>query len=451
MKTRYFQIIIICLLASIHLLAQNPCIQRYTKSDGLPSNAMVMDIFQDSMKFIWFAGPGGLARYDGSTFTSFGMKDGLSSYHVNMVFDDLLGRVWFNMIKDNKWNFLYKNKIFNEKNTPWLDSLADCFYSGQDEDSINYFISNSFKGICSLDKKNRIKKYHFNDWIYYFSKSSAGEFLIWTRKGLYKTRNLNQEPKLIFTIPSFRDFYVKGNKVYLGLSDPKTPGYKFLKYSGERIIDTIELPAGIDPYLGRDILEDSNGLLWIGTLDKVVCIKNKQVVHQFDIDGLRSIMEDHEGNIWISSRNGVYKIRPCYFSYKHYDLSNFQNKRIKGMNTNPQNPESGLWITTGGTQYLLKNNQIYDHDLFTGKLVFNEIYSLNNNYLVLCNVNNIISNYYTILEIKGTDPLTKKIKYKKIFPGTRNAFLPRYNYSRTEFCCYEYPGPGVIKIYSTQK
>ena len=72
------------LLAALNLPAQNPFIQLYTTSDGLPSNK-VIQMYQDSKKFIWFATAAGLVRYDGLDFKQFQRKDGLSYFMVNAI------------------------------------------------------------------------------------------------------------------------------------------------------------------------------------------------------------------------------------------------------------------------------------------------------------------------------------------------------------------------------
>ena len=128
------------MLAGVDLSAQNPYIQHYTTYDGLPSNT-VYYIYQDSKKFIWFATDAGVVRYDGTTFTNFRKSDGLSSNEVIRIKEDFYGRIWFFNL-NGRLDFFYQNKIFNETNAPFLDSIKnknffiDFF---QDKDEIIYF------------------------------------------------------------------------------------------------------------------------------------------------------------------------------------------------------------------------------------------------------------------------------------------------------------------------
>jgi ligand-binding sensor domain-containing protein len=67
--------------------------RNYTVNDGLPSSD-VYEVLQDSKGYIWFATENGVSRFNGTTFTNFGMKDGLSD-NVVVDMDESNGRVWF--------------------------------------------------------------------------------------------------------------------------------------------------------------------------------------------------------------------------------------------------------------------------------------------------------------------------------------------------------------------
>lgn len=59
----------------------------YTIEDGLPSNEC-HDILQDSLGYIWIATDRGLVRFDGYTFKSYGIPDGLTNIScLNLDFD----------------------------------------------------------------------------------------------------------------------------------------------------------------------------------------------------------------------------------------------------------------------------------------------------------------------------------------------------------------------------
>ena len=51
-------------------------IKIYTTSDGLPRNSM-NNIVRDSHGFLWFCTGEGLSRFDGYTFTNYGLEQGV--------------------------------------------------------------------------------------------------------------------------------------------------------------------------------------------------------------------------------------------------------------------------------------------------------------------------------------------------------------------------------------
>ena len=254
-------ILYVCfLLISKIIFAQNPYIQHYTSADGLPSN-VVYHIYEDSKKFLWFSTDAGVVRYDGSTFTCFRKKDGLTNNEVVRVKEDSQGRIWFFNLS-GILNFYYQNKIYNEKNAPYLDSLkcSELFRNFfEDKDQTLYFYYNHNRDIYSLNAHNQVKKYRFasrqmknfgSSGRYFegmqirgLGKNSKGEFLIWTCFGLMKTKSLSIEPQLIGDsawvghIFNFND-HVRMVEAHLA----KNYEFKFIKYIDENIISTTIFP-----------------------------------------------------------------------------------------------------------------------------------------------------------------------------------------------------------------
>ena len=74
-----------------------PRFQTYTVADGLPANE-ANAILQDRSGFLWVGTFGGLARFDGATFTGFlhdpGDPASLGNNAVNVLLEDRAGRLW---------------------------------------------------------------------------------------------------------------------------------------------------------------------------------------------------------------------------------------------------------------------------------------------------------------------------------------------------------------------
>ena len=68
---------------------------QYTISDGL-AGMQVEDVYQDRRGLLWIAtADGGISRFDGSRFETFGLTDGLPHPTVMAIAEDADGRLWF--------------------------------------------------------------------------------------------------------------------------------------------------------------------------------------------------------------------------------------------------------------------------------------------------------------------------------------------------------------------
>ena len=68
---------------------------QYTEKDGLTNNS-VDHIMEDSNGNIWFGTRhGGLSRYDGMTFTNYTSNDSIGNNEVCVIYEDKVGNIWF--------------------------------------------------------------------------------------------------------------------------------------------------------------------------------------------------------------------------------------------------------------------------------------------------------------------------------------------------------------------
>src|SRR5438128_2175910 len=68
-------------------------IKSYTTADGLAHN-VVNKIVRDSRGFLWFCTREGLSRFDGYSFTNYGIRQGLPSANVNDLLETREGVYW---------------------------------------------------------------------------------------------------------------------------------------------------------------------------------------------------------------------------------------------------------------------------------------------------------------------------------------------------------------------
>jgi len=388
----------ILIIALKYTSAQNPYIQHYTTSNGLPSNC-VFKVFQDSKKFIWFGTDAGLARFDGNIFTYYRKNNGLSGNDVFNIKEDSKGRIWFFNL--NAINYFYDNTIFNGKNSPFLDSLysEDIFRNFyEDEAKTIYFYHNKERVIYSLDSLQNITKIRLPSIIFkndinpmayeamdlrFICKTKEGEFLLFSPAGIFKTRDLKEKPilyneeyKIINAVQiSDQSCYLIARKKYCDT-------FKIKKFTDK--ISSIGLDSDIQSISNfiSSILMDSYGILWVSTFDKgVFCYQGNKIIRHFDIKDAKVIIQDHEGNIWISShKDGVFKINPLINKHLQYENSMFQNEGIVSISNESG---GGIWCTNGKTIFLLKNNQLYTLNFQRNQQSFNQLLQVNNRTLIV--------------------------------------------------------------------
>ncbi len=417
----------VLLIAGASLLAQNPYIQHYTTSDGLPSNT-VYPIIQDRNNFIWFGTDAGVARYDGTEFTCFSKKDGLDDNEIVIMKEDSRGRIWFSSL-NGSINYFYQSKIFNARNAPFLDSLQSRnFFRDfiEDSDRTLYFYTFMSPEIAALNAQNQVSKFTlpakkgYLDGIEYekmsiqgISKSESDGFVLWATGGIYALQDFSDETINICDSLHFERWYELNNTKYLlqGRMTQSKTMHTFI-YSNGILSDPIALPFNFEA-LFNDAIETEDGVLWITTMDKgVFCLKDNVLINHINIAEAQVMVQDHEGNVWISSMSeGVYKISPYFNSHKHYGTEFFDNAGISAMCTYP---ETGVWMTNGDRMHLFKDQKFYSLDFSLNQRKLDQIYWLRNNSLI---VGSKSSDFYPLRDIKIIES-NRKIEYT-VIPNTK--------------------------------
>src|SRR5260370_16013136 len=84
-------LLLVAVSASVH--AEQLPLKTYTIADGLARDS-VNWIMQDSLGFLWFCTSEGLSRFDGYTFTNYGVDQGLPSRELNYMIEAHDGDYW---------------------------------------------------------------------------------------------------------------------------------------------------------------------------------------------------------------------------------------------------------------------------------------------------------------------------------------------------------------------
>jgi len=460
MKRKELILSCIFLFSCIFSQAQNPFIKHYTTEDGLPANEISI-ICPDHEEFLWIATRGGLVRYDGSSFRQFGPGDGLNQNKVMVMKEDSFGRLWLFCV-GRTLNYFYRNKIYNRIEVPFLDSLNGNWNFVQDRQGNLYFYAYQSRRITLLDTANHVKYYWLpskptgdnntitNDAmnIQYMTRTPMDEFLIWTNTGIYKTMDLSDKPQEIEHFDRIHNIQGFSDPVmYDVIADPDNGSSVIVKYFNGTPVDTSIFGVAV---LDEDvnIMEDSEGNMWIS--DPAIglyCLKNNRIIYYLDIKDAYCISKDHEGNIWATSNEGAYKISPYVLSFKHFDNSYFQNEKIAALSADP---EGRIWGLHGSTVFLYRDNEFYSMDVSNLSSTFRNIDALNHNTLLIYDYN-YISKCYGITGITADMPRKKLVSEKEIpFAWNFNVAGPEFNSNRDMVCIFDVVNL-VVTTYSVSR
>ena len=300
----------LCCIVSYRIGAQQLQYRQFSTSDGLPSNSVYASL-QDLNGDIWFATEFGLSRYNGFTFENFNRSHGLPDSEILKIFQDSQGRIWM-ALTSGELCFLKDGKIHHSKNNPILRALkVGSFFNGflEDGDGSIWFTSLDH-GIFCLRRDGKVSQLKplVNLAASFVSpgiwKDASGEIRVCSDKGVL---NLSRNPG----IPE--------------LSFP--PGGEEIRYSG-RLRD------------GRVLMGTGNSLLvWQPPDSALFTIGSAQ---GYNDNLVTNIAESPEGNLWISSINGLHFFRKGILNTGSHRVF-FQGKTISGFHFDRQ---GNLWLTT---------------------------------------------------------------------------------------------------------
>ena len=105
---KFFTHLLLFILLSVEIAAQQFPITHYTRDRELPGN-QVWSIFQDSKGYMWFATSAGLIKYNGKEYETLGEKNGLLNDWPLGITEDTRGVIWVS--SDKGVSAIKKNKI----------------------------------------------------------------------------------------------------------------------------------------------------------------------------------------------------------------------------------------------------------------------------------------------------------------------------------------------------
>lgn len=310
MRKHLWYICLLFLSASINCFAQRYSFIEYSTAEGLPQS-QVSSIVQDKDGYLWVGSFGGVARFNGERFKSFGRNQGLLSNAVNSL----------SIIEENLYighdigiSIKTKADTFQTFKFPDAAGVANtteiCKFNG------SIYVSTNGLGLFKLENDQLVSLQSSPERIRFMKSTSSGELLLATRSGVVVFDGNNFTPHAIFPEGTYSDVHIKNDKVYASTFD----GYLY-------VIENEELHILYDDpeYPIRKVYVDHKENIWINSRFGVKKLGTTTIVIDEDaglpMNDVTIIFQDRESNIWLGS-GGRGLLKFCGETFLHYNKAN---------------------------------------------------------------------------------------------------------------------------------
>ena len=322
----------------------------YTKDDGLISN-VVRSIFQDDDGKIWLCTEDGISVFDGKVFVNYTSHDGLGQGSIFEMAKDLKGGYWFTtsyggITKFDGTKFLtFTDKeglASNAYRYAYRDRSGNMWFSGKNGFTVLIYSNGNYADRFVNFKVNGIQDY--SDIV----EDHDGRIIIGSHMGLivFNYKEFVKEKRV-----NYSD-YMAHLTVKDGLVNPNVHAMVLASDSSlwittdggiskwnKNTFTNYFADENISTNSCYSIIEDREGTIWVGT-DGGGCLKIPyQNIYNFTMkEGLsanvaNAVTGDAQGNIFIGTDHGVDK---------------FDGSKLI--------PISKNWINSGNTVWSLKND-----------------------------------------------------------------------------------------------
>ncbi len=410
MKNIIISLFFYLLSTGIYAISYN--FTRLDNTNGL-SNNQIERIFKDSRGFMWFGTNNGLNRYDGYKVKVYkSAKNDTSTLITNVVTEiqeDVNGNMW---MRGNPEYVIYdiKKENFIRNLSPVLSPLGIHFTPGivEIDKQKNYYFYQSSVGIIKYDvKTKKLITFKQTSNANSLSKgnivrlqSADDSFWVLFDSGLLE--RFNEKTNRV----DIRESYVRDNSadatitksiyidnegcpwIYPGIGDKGVLSFdiaqsKWIYFGGNRNEFRNPQDVLITTDFVRDVSQEKNGDIWIGTDHGGICIyskKNRQLKvirndpqnsNSLSQNSVISLYADNNGIMWAGTyKNGVCFYHPEMFKFEKSPFFFYQHPMLENKDVNSlyEDSKGNLWIGTNGSgllRYSTANNefQIYRNDV----------------------------------------------------------------------------------------
>ena len=363
----------IAYLFVFEVLAQEYSISQYGIQDGLGAST-VYALYQDSKGYLWVSTSAGVSRFDGKEFKNFTSRDGLITETVQSIHEDAKGNVWFRSSGDSKRSKLayFDGHKFRQLQGDSLQAYGQGRIFFYKDGSEPLWLRSGEKDLLMLHKtgdlllSNAYEALKHNH-IYNIYKVTEEHYYLGTLLGLVEYKNgqcvnLTKAVKRTTQVFQIDHFY---GRYWLQTDEG------IIHFDGKNFDNSEILPA-LQKNITHSMRKDKSGNLWLATIRGLYqfdgtsffqyttddglpsnridwafldskdrlwlsikeglgvfdgsCFQKIEENEEMDLwrDGYRmryrEILEDHEGNIWFNSLDGISRFQT--FAFEHYHVEN---------------------------------------------------------------------------------------------------------------------------------
>ena len=302
---------------------------------GLPTS-VIRSLLVDTSHCLWISTTGGVSRFDGKHFSTYGTAQGMLSNDITAMLQDRNGDIWFGAYGGSLTRF-----------------DGSVFYQYRGKNNIIYSLAEDAEGhIWGGTKEGGTFSFHAGEFTY-FGKAQGwpdmvNEILIdreghkWlaTNSGLYMDDGeylyaigIHGGCSAITMDHNRQIWFAIGGQLYS--SDGKNV-YAYQRDDGNRHAQI------------QDLVFDEDGNLWMGTSGEGVWVfDGTSFTHYGESDGLpeldvNSLVQDRDGGVWVGCKENVARYNGLGFS----DLSTGEGLPFAQVSTLFMDSRERLWMSS---------------------------------------------------------------------------------------------------------
>lgn len=365
--------------------SQTYYLENYSVRQGLP-NSKVYDLLQDENGYIWLATPSGLSRFDGESFSPYGLQEGLDESSVRALFLDRQSRLWVGF--ENGKVFVKDHDHFKLVLSDTINSKGEVSDITQNQKG-QIFIATIGAGLYLVDnpleKTQSIRHFQGKDGIdpRIFKATGAHDGRVFFATSVDMKYMMADTIKFDYYRPDgFPRFFLttcmledQHQNLWIG----KYNGGLYKQDAQTGIFQFYDHRDGLANNWVSTIFEDSKGRIWVGTWGGgVSLIQDDSIQMNFNekngLVGLniQKITEDSEGNIYIATHENGFYI--------------FKGKQFKSMTEENGLPNTQIWdiCQTSNDQVFLATNKGIVELKFSpsGKITLSQVFTQDNDKLI---------------------------------------------------------------------